>query len=178
MHSLTTTTAGPGATDPPDDPDEAVGVVGVRGGVGTSTLAAALDARDLGTDVARLAYGASAVLVTSPSASDTARLLPLLDQSHVRGLRPIVVAVVSDGHGRWPAGSRARLRMVRERSVVVPVPWVGRWRWTGVDDHVTAAWLDATTTIAEAVRGRSSEGVVARPHRSRRRRWRRRRTHS
>lgn len=147
-------------------------VVGVRGGVGTSTIATALGASE--ADMSELgAISGPAVVVTGPSVDDTELLLPLVDQCHVRGLQPIVVAVVSDGHGRWPAASRARLGMLRDRVEVVAVPWVGRWRWRGQDEQATAGWLHAIARLANAARPPGHEPIVA-PRRPRRRASRRR----
>lgn len=153
-----------------------LGVLGVRGGVGTSTIAAALGADDHGVDTSGPTYGSAVVLVTSPAVTDTERLLPLVDRCCVRGLDPLVVAVVSDGHGRWPTASRARLRMIRDLADVVPVPWVGRWRWTGADDRATAEWFRAMARLAKAGRTRPREdGLATRGAPRRWRPWRRRR---
>lgn len=164
----------PNVADSDGGADSTLGVLGVRGGVGTSTIAAALGAIDHGTDAAAPAYGSPVVLVTSPSVADTQRLLLVVDQCHVRGLGPIVVAVVSDGHGNLPAASRVRLRMIRDRVETVTVPWVGRWRWRGAGDRIPGRWSAAMAKLSAASGAGRDEGfqisVVARPRRRRRRR--------
>lgn len=128
-------------------PNGHVWVVGTRGGVGTSTIARALGGHDAGLELDP-PPGATVVVVTGPSVADTALLPAVVDRCSLPGHRRPVVAVVSDGHGRWPAATRARLRMLRDRVDVVAVPWVSRWRWRGADDQTTAGWLAAVTHLA------------------------------
>lgn len=165
----------PPAIDRDGDAEPGVCVLGVRGGVGTSTIAHALGIPDQAHDVAGLAYGSAVVVVTSPAVADTERLLAVVDQCRVRGRGPIVVAVVDDGHGRWPAASRARLRMIRDSVEVVAVPWVARWRWRGTDDLATTAWRDAVARVAEATRIPTEGMSIGRQRRRRRKRRRRER---
>lgn len=125
-------------------------VAGVRGGVGTSTIARAVGGHDGGVASGPPPPDRRSVLVTGPSVADTALLLPLLDRCvQASDLRP-VVAIVSDGHGRWPAATRARARMVRDRADVHAVPFVPRWRWRGTDDRGGRRWAAAITAVAVA----------------------------
>jgi hypothetical protein len=144
-------------TDPTDPTDPAgrrrpgVYVAGVRGGVGTSTIARAIGGQDGGVGIPAAVPSATVVLVTSPSVSDTAILPALVDRCRPPTADHVIVAVVSDGHGRWPAATRARMRMLRGAAAVVAVPWVARWRWQGADEHTTSSWLDAMSRLASTV---------------------------
>jgi hypothetical protein len=128
-------------------------VAGIRGGVGTTTIARALNATDLGTrPPSRHQLPYTLVVVLSPAADDTARLAEALTHLHRLGLelnKRCALAVVSDGHGPVPAVSRARLRMARGQvAYVARVPYVARWRATGVDRHTAPpGWRNALKLI-------------------------------
>jgi hypothetical protein len=96
-------------------------VCGVAGGVGTTTIAAALQARDLG-----VYHGGPADIVicrtTSTSVAAAHRVV------NTAPGKPVLV-VVADGPLRTPAPVRARLTMVGPHiTALVAMPYVPRWR--------------------------------------------------
>ena len=104
-----------------------ISVAGVAGGVGTSTVAALISSLDVG--IWRQHPVAVDVLVCGPSSSSTAHAERII-ATHLAGLgcSPVLV-VVSDGHRRTPADSRARLTTLKPYCVdIVRVPWVPIWR--------------------------------------------------
>ncbi|WP_052668048.1 hypothetical protein [Nitriliruptor alkaliphilus] len=160
-----TVVASPPASDH-GDATRPVWVAGVRGGVGTSTIAHALGAQDAGVMAGPPPPDRRVVLVSGPSVVDSALLLLSLDAcTRSISFRP-VVAVVSDGHGRWPAATRARTRMVRDHAEVIAVPWVARWRWHGPDERGTSRFLAALTAIAVAVEPSDLDPTTARRSRT------------
>jgi hypothetical protein len=95
-------------------------VVGVAGGVGTSTIAAALGGRDLGVFAGR---PADVVVCRATVAS-------VLLAGRVAALctRP-VVAVTAVDTGRLSAALRSRLALLEPHTAaVVALPWVPSWR--------------------------------------------------
>lgn len=151
------------APTPPDDATPRRVVYGLAGGVGTTTIAAALDAVDGGVYLGIPPEDRSAVwpvLVVAARADQLDGLqaavrdhanvpvrlsgaATVISQgkspapSAVRALRRaawLTVAVAADGHGRAPTATRALLRTIDPFvRAVVTVPYVARWRWAGVD---------------------------------------------
>lgn len=151
------------APTPPDDAAPRRVVYGLAGGVGTTTIAAALSAVDGGVYRGIPPEDRAAVwpVLVVPvrgdqleglqaAVSDHANVPPRLSgaatvigqgkspaPSAVRALRRaawLTVAVAADGRGRPPTGTRALLRTIDPFvRAVVSIPYVARWRWAGVD---------------------------------------------
>lgn len=105
-------------------------VCGVAGGVGVTTIAAALHARDMG-----VYYGGPADIVvcrsTSISVGAAHRVINAVPGA------PVLV-VVADGPLRTPAPVKARVRMVEPHlAALIWMPYVEQWRHT--DDAVKHA---------------------------------------
>ncbi len=113
------------AEPPPQEPRRRLSVAGVSGGVGTTTLAAAIDGVDRGVFVGRPVD----VLVcrgTAESLQRAGRAAQL--QTDATGRSPLLAVTTTDGHGMSRAVS-ARLRLTSAyTSNVVTVPWVRRWQ--------------------------------------------------
>lgn len=96
-------------------------VCGVAGGVGTTTIAASLQARDLG-----VYRGGPAEIVVCRSTGMSIGAAHRVVNA-VPG-KPVLV-VVADGPLRTPAAVRARVRMVEPHvTALVWMPYVERWR--------------------------------------------------
>lgn len=96
-------------------------VAGVAGGVGTSTVAAALRARDAERDVAR------ADIVACHLTGDSLRKVARLADALPAGARPVLAVTAAPGGARGPLATRLRLLEPRFAGVVV-LPHVGAWR--------------------------------------------------
>ncbi|MFN2534867.1 MAG: hypothetical protein ABR528_06410 [Pseudonocardiaceae bacterium] len=98
-------------------------VCGVAGGVGVTTIAAALQARDLGV----YCGGPADIVVchsTSTSVGAAHRVINTVPGT------PVLV-VVADGPLRIPAPVKARIRMVEPHlTALVSMPYVEQWRHT------------------------------------------------
>jgi hypothetical protein len=133
-------------------------VCGVAGGVGATTIAAALGARDLG-----VYHGGTADIVvcrsTSMSVGAAHRVVNAIPG------KPVLV-VVADGPLRTPGAVKARVTMVGPHvAAVVWMPYVEHWRQ--IDDAIAQAvaaprhpdrvpkwlhsWAAALTQVADAV---------------------------
>ena len=145
-------------------------VVGVAGGVGTSTVAAALGGRDLGVFTGR---PADVVVCRATVAS-------VLAAGRVAALctRP-VVAVTAVDTGKLSAALRSRLALLEPHTAaVVTLPWVPQWRdlvdpiqelrdqlhRAGKLSRPVAGYLAALTAISGALRsGLRSPAAPGRP---------------
>jgi hypothetical protein len=146
-------------------------VVGVAGGVGTSTVAAGLGGRDLGVFTGR---PADVVVCRATVAS-------VLLAGRVAALcaRP-VVAVTAVDTGKLSGALRSRLALLEPHTAaVVTLPWVPQWRdlvdpLQELNDQLTrpaaqlprpvAGYLAALTAISGALRsGLRSPAVPGRP---------------
>lgn len=106
-------------------------VAGVAGGVGVSTLAAALRAHDGGV----YAGGSVDLLVCRTTVTS----LGLAHEVAARAPHPPVLAVVADIPSTIPGSVRARMRMAEPHvHQLVAVPFVPEWR-ARVDPHGEAA---------------------------------------
>lgn len=150
------------APTPPDDAAPRRVVYGLAGGVGTTTLAAALGALDGGVyRIAPADRAASWPVLVVPARTDQLEGLQAAVADHanvpvrlsgaatvigqgkspapsaVRALQRaawLTVAVAADGHGRAPTATRALLRTIDPFvRAVVHIPYVTRWRWAGAD---------------------------------------------
>lgn len=114
-------------------------VCGVAGGVGTTTIATALRARDLGV----YRSGPADIVVcrsTSVSVGAAHRVLALVPG------KPVLV-VVADGPLRPPAPVKARLTMVQPHiTALVWMPYVEHWR------QIDNAFAQADAVLREADR--------------------------
>lgn len=96
-------------------------VCGVAGGVGTTTIVAGLQARDLGV------YRSGPVDIVVCRSTSTSVAAAHRVVNTVPG-KPVLV-VVPDGPLRTPAAARARLTMVGPHiTALVAMPYVQRWR--------------------------------------------------
>jgi hypothetical protein len=96
-------------------------VCGVAGGVGTTTIAAALRARDLG-----VYHGGPADIIVCRSTSSSVGAAHRVVNTVVG--KPVLV-VVADGPLRTPAAVKARVRMVEPHvAALVWMPYVEHWR--------------------------------------------------
>lgn len=113
-------------------------IAGVAGGVGTSTVAAALHALDAG----RCGTGALAgvdVLVCRGTGASLRRVDALAEPLTSTGPRPVLAVTAEAGMPRDPLLSR--LRDIEPRfSGVLMLPYVGRWCEV-TDPHIEAAAL-------------------------------------
>jgi hypothetical protein len=133
-------------------------VCGVAGGVGATTIAAALGAKDLG-----VYHGGTADIVVCRSTSMSVGAAHRVVNA-VPG-KPVLV-VVADGPLRAPAAVKARVTMVGPHvTAVVWMPYVEHWR--EIDDVIAQAvaaprhpdrvpkwlrsWAAALTQVADAV---------------------------
>lgn len=151
------------APTPPDDATSRRVAYGLAGGVGTTTVAAALNAIDGGVYLGippadRETTWPVLVVPARPdqldglqaAVRDHANVPPRLSgavtvisqgrspaPSAVRALRRaawLTVAIAADGHSRLPTATRALLRTIDPFvRAVVHIPYVARWRWAGVD---------------------------------------------
>lgn len=112
-------------------------IAGVAGGVGTTTLAAALHATDGGVFAGRSPADVLVCRDTVASLGGAHRAVTAAPG------RPLLVVVPSTGE-RMPRPARARLEMVTPHAEVAHVPWVGRWR------EVTDPWAQAATVLTTA----------------------------
>lgn len=96
-------------------------VAGVAGGVGTSTVAAALRGRDAERDVER------ADIVVCHLTGDSLRKVARLAETLPAGARPVLAVTAAPGAARGPLAVRLRLLEPRFAGVVV-LPHVGAWR--------------------------------------------------
>lgn len=114
-------------------------VCGVAGGVGTTTIAAALQARDVG-----VYRGGQADIVVCRSTT-----ISVGAAHRVVGLVPgkPVLVVVADGPLRTPAPVKARLTMVEPHiTALVRMPYVEHWR------QIDNAFAQAAAVLREADR--------------------------
>lgn len=99
-------------------------VVGVAGGVGTSTVAAAIGGDDLGT---YRADDDADVVVCRSTASSLELAHAVVNDLQFRAA--VVLVVVADSPGKTPAVVRSLIRMVEPHlQAAVAVPWVPTWR--------------------------------------------------
>lgn len=99
-------------------------VVGVAGGVGTSTVALALGGEDLG--IYRAGDDVDVVVCRS-TASSMELAHAVVNDMHIRAA--VVLVMVADSPGRPPSVVRSMLRMVEPHlHAAVTVPWVPSWR--------------------------------------------------
>lgn len=100
-------------------------VAGVAGGVGTSTLAAAMGARDRGVFVGR-AVDVLVCRATGDSLIRAGHAAQLITQT--TGRKPIVAVTAADASGpSRPVTARLRL-LEPHTSAVVVLPFIRRWR--------------------------------------------------
>ncbi len=113
-------------------------IAGVAGGVGTSTVAAALHALDAGRCGAEALAGVD-VLVCRGTGESLRRAGALAGPLTASGSRPVLAVTAEAGMPRDPLLSR--LRDIEPRfSGVLMLPYVGRWCEV-TDPHVEAAAL-------------------------------------
>lgn len=105
-------------------------VHGVAGGVGTSTVAGLINGHDAGMWAAeQWAQRRAELLVARTTGDSIARAETIIAQQLAPlACRPILV-LISDGHGRPGADSRARLTMLHTlTAAIIELPYVAAWR--------------------------------------------------
>lgn len=128
-------------------------VYGLAGGVGASTIAAALSAVDCGVYLGTPPAQREAVwpVLVVPVQPDRLAGLEETVAAHRADPPWLTVAVALDGHGRPPAATRALLRTVEPYvRALVTVPFVARWRWRGADPaRAPRRWQRAISALAD-----------------------------
>lgn len=121
---------------PPKRPGRSRCVFGLCGGVGTTTIAAALGAVDCGVSHHPPTVEPSAVwpVLVCSLRPDQLGALEAVVAAHADKQSWLTIAIASDGAGRPPAATRALLRTISPHvRGLVAVPYVACWRWTGAD---------------------------------------------
>ena len=120
---------------PPTPPSPIAVAYGCHGGLGTSLLARAVAAsvRDDGLMPDPAQPWPPVLLTCAPTAHGALVAVRTVTAIHAQG-RPVVLAVMEDGHGPLPIAARTRFRTLESQlEGVVLIPWIARWRYEPPD---------------------------------------------
>lgn len=132
-------------------------VIGTVGGIGTSTLAETIGpwASTYMPGLGEHDMWPPLVIVTTATTYGAQRGTKAVNDYASNG-RPVILAVVSDGHGPMPVGARTRLKALEPQVVAIePVPYVDRWRYDpprpGVPADPPARYRRAASRITKHI---------------------------
>src|SRR5689334_3650021 len=129
-------------------------VAGVGGGVGTSTLAAALRGQDRGIYRPGDLVDVLVARATMVSLGAAARALVTCPEP-----RPVLVVVADQARGRLPDNAVHRLRMSEPYTAgIVHVPYVEAWRH--LDQPIALAFHALTGGLTRQIPSRSARGFA------------------
>jgi hypothetical protein len=114
--------------DPAPRRRQGVACVGAHGGAGTSTLAKALGAADLGREWPADGQVLVVGRTNAGGLQSVSRMLNSIVGDPRQQGRVVAVALVADAPGRLPLALSRRVRVIRSAARIYRIPWVPAWR--------------------------------------------------